>query len=231
MTERIEVHNVFKKYGKKVALSGVSLSFERGKIYGVFGPNGMGKTTLLKVIAGILRPTTGSVLLKNGENELDRRMFISYSPEDGGLYENMRVKDFLDFISHIFYSWSKERESQLVELLDIPLEERIDRLSRGYKARLRVLSALSKKAVFYLLDEPFSGIDPTSRHRIKNAISEYLREGAALIITSHLIGEIESLFDFVYFIDRGEIVLSGDAEELRKQHGTSIEGIYINTFR
>ena len=227
----IEVKHLSKRYGQKIALKDVSLSFEEGKIYGVLGPNGMGKSTLLKTIAGVIRPTSGKVVLKDNEKTLNIREFVSFSPENYGLYENMRVYEFLRFLSRVVSRWSKEKENMLCKMLDIPIKEKIVNLSQGFKARLRVLSALSKESTFYFLDEPFSGIDPTSRHRIKEVIKKGFKDGGAFIITSHLISEIEKLFDYVYFIDRGEITLYGKADELREKYKTSIEGIYIRTFR
>lgn len=230
--KRIEIKNLSKRYGRKLALNNVSLTFVEGKIYGVLGPNGMGKSTLLKTVVGVIRPTSGKIYFKDDKNEIiNRSEILSFSPENYGLYRNMKVTEFLKYISNIVPNWSKEREQNLMNILDIPPKEKIGNLSHGFQARVRVLSALTKECVFYFLDEPFSGIDPTSRYRIKEAIKEHFKHSTSFIITSHLISEIEDLFDYVYFLNRGEIVLEGQADELKKKHNTSIEGIYIKTFR
>ena len=231
MAEELVVRDIWKRYGRKTALSGVSMVLKKGRVYGLLGPNGMGKTTLLKIMAGILRSTRGKVLLDGDEQNHTMRNRIAFSPEDRGLYEYMRVREFLNTLSTVYSNWNKEKEQYFVKLLDIPYDELIRNLSRGFKARVRLLIALSQDAEFYLLDEPLSGIDPTSRQRIKDALRGGFDTDKTFVISSHLIGEIEHLFDYVFFIDRGEIVLEGEADRLREEHGVSIEGLYVKTFR
>lgn len=231
MNEELWVENVWKSYGRKIALRGVNAYFKKGMVYGVIGPNGMGKTTLLKIIAGVLKPTRGRVVLNGRQIVGSLKEKISFSPEDKGLYEYMKVREFLDTLAGIYSSWNRERERHFLKLLDIPERDYIRNLSRGFRARVRLLIALSREADFYLLDEPLSGIDPTSRHRIKEALKSGFDTGKTFVISSHLIGEIEHLFDYVFFINSGEIILEGEADVLREKHGVSIEGLYVRIFR
>lgn len=224
--EAITIKDLYKKFPGVEAIKGVCLKIKEGRCVGLLGPNGSGKSTLLKIITGLQRPTRGKVLIYGEPPSHRTRRFIALLPEEDALYRGMRVREIMDFSRDIYPEWREALSGELLGFLKIPEESRIGNLSRGFRARLKLLLAFSSGARVLLLDDPFMGIDPSSRKHIADTLYNYWRPGAqTLFISTHIIGEIEPLFDYVYFLREGEIILEGEADELRKRYKRSIDGI------
>lgn len=222
----LEFHDVHKHYPGVDALRGVSFTLPRGVVVGLLGANGSGKSTLIKLAAGMLRPNRGRVRVLGLEPGRRTKARVAYLPEVDHLYAWMTVAETLDFVRRFYGDWQPERERLLMEELGLPERQRVGALSKGMRARLRLVLALSRAADLILLDEPLSGIDPPSRSRITRAILAAYRAGEqTLLLSTHEVLETESLFDRVLVLDRGRVVLDGDADSLRGQAGRSIQAL------
>lgn len=223
----IEVRNLFKRYGRHYALRNVSFTLERGKVLGLIGPNGSGKTTLLKILIGITKPTRGYVRINGFEPGPYSRRFIAYVPEVDHLYSWMRVRETFKFYSSFYDDYDEEKARKALELLKLDENWKIQHMSRGQRVRLRIALALSRNAPVLILDEPLSGIDPLSRELILDALIEsYDYANQAVIFSTHLVREAERIFDSIVFLHNGEVIYCGDAEELRRKEGMSVEEFF-----
>ncbi len=230
MTSIMECQAISKKYGSKKVIGSLSVALEQGKIYGLIGPNGMGKSTLIKMMAGILKPTKGRILFNGKKYRRTDRKYVSYMSEQFMLYDFMTVREHMAFASKIFQDWDDSRAERLISLLNISENENIGKLSKGFKTRVQMAMTLSRKSKVYLLDEPLSGIDPSSRERIVQAVLSEFGQDNTFVISTHLIQDVESLLDYVFFMNNGEIVLSGEADELRHKYDGSIRHIFLELF-
>jgi ABC-2 type transport system ATP-binding protein len=232
MTLAVETHAVTKKFpGVGWALQGVDLSLEPGHILGFLGPNGSGKSTFLKILAGIQRATSGQVLVLGLSPGIVTKRRAAYLPEIDHLYRWMTARDAIRFMLAFYKDFDANRASRLLQSLDVPPGQAFGQLSRGQRARLKLVLTLARQADLLLLDEPLSGIDLLSRDRILNAIlAEYRIEDQAIIMATHQIAEAEALFDRVAFIRDGRVLLEGAADDLRAARGRSIEDIYREEF-
>lgn len=227
----VEVHDLSKRFPGSLALRGVSFSLEKGLVLGLIGPNGSGKSTLLKILAGIMRPSHGRVRIFGEAGLVERKSRIAYVAEVDTLYRWMTVRRFLDFCGNLFPDWNYEREPELLDFLQLEPTKKISSLSRGMRVRLKMLQALARDCELLLLDEPLSGIDLISREKIIDVLIETFRMGEQTIIFStHIVSEAERLFDKVILLSEGEIILEGDAEDLRQKHGKSIQDIFKESF-
>ncbi|TZE82572.1 ABC transporter ATP-binding protein [Calorimonas adulescens] len=227
MSDFLKAVNLKKRYSSKWALRGVDLNIEKGRIVGLLGHNGSGKSTLLKIIAGLLKPTEGEVLIDGKRPGLATKGIVSFMPEGSHLYKWMRIKDAISFYREMFDDFNGDKAEDYLKLMALNPEDKITSLSRGMMERLKLLLVLSRNAEIYLLDEPLSGIDPLSRDKIITGILEGYREGeSSIIISTHMVSEIEKIFDEVIFLDHGEVMMSGNADEMRDQRGKSIEDIF-----
>ncbi len=227
----IEFRNVSKRFGPVVALNSVNMEFSAGNITGIFGPNGAGKSTIMKLIAGINYPDQGNVKL-DGENPRAKRESIAYLPEIDHLYPWWTLRQAADFISTFYRDWDCDRYKELLPFLNLHEQMIMGKISKGQRAKCKLLLVLARKAPYLLLDEPFSGIDLLTREEIADAVIKGYREGEqAIIISTHEIDEIESLVEKVVFIDQGRIQLSGDAEQLRMERNKSLVEIMKEVFR
>ncbi len=227
----IEFRNVSKRFGSVVALNDISIDFSAGSITGLFGPNGAGKSTIMKLIAGINYPDQGQVKL-DGDLPRAKRQSIAYLPEIDHLYPWWTLKQAADFISTFYQDWDEHRYTDLIPFLNLDQGMVMGKISKGQRAKCKLLLVLARKAPYLLLDEPFSGIDILTREEIAGALIRGYREGEqAIIISTHEIDEIESLVDKVVFIDQGRIQLWGDAEQLRMEKNKSLVEIMKEVFR
>ncbi len=227
----IEFRNVSKRFGPVVALNSVNMEFSAGNITGIFGPNGAGKSTIMKLIAGINYPDQGDVKL-DGENPRAKRQSVAYLPEIDHLYPWWTLRQAADFISTFYSDWDYGRYKELLPFLNLDEQMIMGKISKGQRAKCKLLLVLARKAPYLLLDEPFSGIDLLTREEIADAVIKGYREGEqAIIISTHEIDEIESLVEKVVFIDQGRIQLSGDAEQLRMERNKSLVEIMKEVFR
>jgi len=227
----VEVQNLWKKFPGSIALKGVTFSLPKGVVLGLIGPNGSGKSTLLKILAGIMKPTQGTVKVFGNTKIIERKSRLAYVPELDCIYRWMTVRRFLDFCGNLFPDWNFERESKLLDFLQLEPSKKVSSLSKGMRVRLKMLQALARDSELLLLDEPLSGIDPASRGKIIDVLIDTFRMGEQTIIFStHIVSEAERLFDRVIMLGEGNIVLEGEAEELRQKYGKSIQEIFKEWF-
>ncbi len=227
----IEFRDVTKKFGYKVALDEVNLKIEKGKIYGLLGPNGSGKTTMIKLINDLLQPTSGEVLIKGEEAGIESKKIISYLPERTYLNMDMKVEELLNFFSDFYLDFDKSKALELLEKLDIAIDARLKTMSKGTKEKVQLIAVMSRKADIYILDEPIGGVDPASRDYILETILNNFNEDSSLIISTHLIADIEKILDEVVFINKGKIVLNENAEEIRTKKKTTIDALFREEFK
>ncbi|MBI6871367.1 ABC transporter ATP-binding protein [Clostridium aciditolerans] len=227
----LEAVKLEKGYFNKKALDGLDLEVKKGKIVGLLGPNGSGKTTFLKIAAGLLRPTGGEILIDGHKPGVHTKSMVSYLPDKDYLFKWMKIKDAIQFFKDFYEDFDEKKAKELLEFMNLDINSKIPTLSKGMSEKLYLTLVLSRKAKIYILDEPLGGVDPTTREKILDAILDNYSEDSSIIITTHLVNDIERLFDDVAFISEGKIVLSGNAEELRNEKGMSIDQLYREVFK
>lgn len=227
----LKINNLTKKYYNKIALRNVSLDFEPGKIYGLLGPNGSGKTTLMKVIAGLHKQSGGTVVINDEELSYKTKAYVSYMPTENFMYENFRVVDILKFYNDMYEDFRYDYAINLVNDIEINLNYKIANLSSGQVGKLKAVIALSRDVDIYMLDEPLNGVDVLARDTIMDIITKSHGENKIIIISTHLVSEVEKILDTVIFLKDGLIEIFGDAEELRQERQLSVEGLYKEVFR
>lgn len=222
---------VTKSFGRLRAIDELSFTIREGAILGLLGPNGSGKSTMLKLIAGLYRPDSGLVTIDGEAPSPKTKAKIAYLPEIDYLYGWMSVQQTLEYVSAFYLDWDKARSEELVKFMGLELTARVSRLSKGMRARLKIVLAMSRSAPVVLLDEPLSGIDPTSRSRVLRAIvSEFRAESQTIVMSTHDVVESEALFDDVLFLKDGRVALTGEAESLREHRGKSIQELFEEVF-
>ncbi|HBQ26773.1 MAG TPA: ABC transporter ATP-binding protein [Syntrophomonas sp.] len=227
----IEFKNVSKSFGSTVALDDVSLVFPRGKIIGLFGPNGAGKSTSIKLIMGLNRPDRGEIRV-DGENPQKKKQDVAYLPEIDHLYPWMNIAQAADFTRTFYADWDEAKYQELIKFLNLQEDMKISKISKGQRAKTKLLLTVSRRAPYLLMDEPLSGIDILTREEIINTLIRDYREGEqTIIISTHEIAEVESLVDEVIFLDRGQVKLSGNAEDLRVERNMSLVELMKEAFR
>jgi len=231
MNTRIEIANLQKRYGRKVVIQDMDLTLESGKVYGLLGPNGQGKTTLIKCIAGLLTPEKGQILINGEMKETRHKGMISMLSEKDLFYKWMTVQDAMNFYETFFEDFDRADCEEMIQFMELVPQEKVEKLSKGMKARLKLALVLSRQAKVYLLDEPLSGIDPVSREKIVETILGRIRDDAVMVISSHMVHAIESLLDEVILIANGKIIAKEEAETIRIEKGISIDDYYLEVFR
>ncbi|WP_411679561.1 ABC transporter ATP-binding protein [Clostridium thailandense] len=220
-----------KGYLNKKALDGIDLEIKKGKIVGLLGPNGSGKTTFLKIAAGLLRPTNGEILIDNHKPGVYTKSIVSYLPDKDYLFKWMKIKDAVDYFRDFYIDFDEKKAKELLKFMNLDINSKIPTLSKGMSEKLYLTLVLSRNAKLYILDEPLGGVDPTTREKILDAILNSYSEDSSIIITTHLVNDIERLFDDVAFISKGKIILTGNAEELRNEKAMSIDQLYREVFK
>lgn len=227
----IEFKNVSKSFGSTVALNDVSLIFPRGKIIGLFGPNGAGKSTSIKLIMGLNRPDRGEVIV-DGQSPHNKKQDVAYLPEIDHLYPWMNIAQAADFTRTFYADWDEAKYRDLIQFLHLKEDMKIAKISKGQRAKTKLLLTVSRRAPYLLMDEPLSGIDILTREEIINTLIRDYREGEqTIIISTHEIAEVESLVDEVIFLDHGKVRLSGNAEDLRVDRNMSLVELMKEAFR
>lgn len=223
--------NITKIYSNKTVLDNISFELESGKILGLLGPNGGGKTTLIKMIAGLIKPTSGEILIDGHQPSLYTRSIVSYLPDVNYLYKWMRINDAIEFFKDFYNDFDEKKVKELLEFMKLHENQKITKLSKGMIEKLNLSLVLSRKAKLYILDEPLGGIDPIARDQIIDALLENYSEDSSMIVSTHLVSDIERLFDDVAFISEGRISLTGNVEELRRDRGKSIDELFREVFK
>ena len=227
----VEFKNLSKNYGTKQALVDVNITFEKGKIYGLLGPNVSGKTTMIKIINDLLQPSGGEILVNGKEPGIESKKIISYLPERTYLNMNMKVSELIQFFKDFYDDFDEEKATKLLEKLKINKTDRLKNMSKGTKEKVQLIMVMSRKAELYILDEPIGGVDPASRDYILDTILTNFNEGASIIICTHLIADIEKILDQVIFINQGKIVLNEDADTIRNKRQTTIDKLFREEFK
>ena len=227
----VECKNVFKSFGNKHILKDVNIKIERGKIIGLLGKNGMGKSTLIKLINDLLTPTSGSILINGEPVGVESKKIISYLPERTYLDKSMTVKQVIKYFKEFYDNFDELKAMELLKDLDLDINEKLSKMSKGMQEKVQLVLVMSRKADLYILDEPLGGVDPATRDYILDTILTNFNEGASVIISTHLISDVERILDEVIFIDKGKIILTGDADKLRKKENASIDEIFRRMFK
>lgn len=230
MNNLVEVNNIYKSIKGKEILRGLSFNLEKGKVLGIMGPNGQGKTTLLNAIEGFLKINNGEIKLDGNNIGFATKGEISYLQDINIFNRSMKIRDAINLYSDFFNDFDRDKMDKYLEFMSLDRNAKIRDLSKGMMEKFNLSLTLSRKAKLFLLDEPISGVDPVSREKILDAILENLSEDSSIIITTHYIGELERIFDEVLFLGDGKVIEYGDAEELRAKHKASIDEIYRKIF-
>lgn len=222
----INCKNVQKKYMSKTAVEDISIDIEKGRIYALLGPNGSGKTTWMKMVAGLIKPTSGYILFEDEPIGVSSKSKVAYMPTEPFYYNYMTIKDVGKYYQDFFEDFDMERYHSLIERMELNPKDKAKELSSGLAAKLKIAATLSRKAKLYMLDEPLNGIDIIAREKIIATILEGYNDDASIIISSHLVDELEKVIDYAIFIKNGKVALQGGAEQLREQNNTSIVELY-----
>lgn len=229
--ELIKCNKLCKEFDHKQILKDVNLTIPRGRIIGLLGKNGMGKTTLLKLINDLLTPTSGEVLINGEKPNINSKKIISYLPERTYLDKSMKVSQILTFFADFYDNFNQAKAIKLLKDLDLDINSKVSKMSKGMQEKLQLILVMSREADLYILDEPLGGVDPATRDYILDTILSNFREGASVIISTHIISDIERILDDVIFIDKGQIVLTSSADDLRKKEKASIDEIFRRSFK
>ena len=226
----IQCEHVKKKYGRKTALADFSAEFETGKIIGLLGPNGSGKTTLIKILAGLLTTEEGVVRIDKTPIGVDTKRIVSYLPERPYLSSAFRVKDIIRTFEEFYEDFDKSVAEQMLQSLHIDTKSRIASLSKGNREKVQLVMVMSRRAKVYLLDEPMGGVDPAARDFILKTILNNYNEEACVLISTHLISDVEKILDEVIFIKDGELVLHESVDRIREEEKKSVDALFREVF-
>ena len=227
----LECRNLSKTYGKEPALHGINLKLERGKIIGLLGPNGSGKTTLIKLANGLLVPTTGEITIDNHKPGTRSKKMVSYLPDKNYLDEDQTVDAIMGLFVDFYEDFDEKKAREMLDKLGIDPTKRLKTLSKGTKEKVQLILVMSRKADLYLLDEPIAGVDPAARDYILNTIISNYNPEAAVVISTHLIADVEHILDDVAFLSRGHLLLQSSADDLRAKEGKSVDAVFREVFR
>ncbi len=227
----LECRELSKNYGPVPALNHVNLAIEPGRIVGLLGPNGSGKTTLIKLANGLLTPTGGEILINGAAPGKDTRSIVSYLPERTCISTWMTVTQLLDFYGDFYADFRRDAALEMLRRLNISEKQRIKQMSKGTREKVQLIMVMSRAAKLYLLDEPIGGVDPATRDYILNTIIANYNPEAAVVISTHLIADVEKVLDDVIFINQGQIVLRSSADAIREEKGMSVDALFREVFR
>ncbi len=220
-----------KSFGGTKALDGVDLTLEPGRIVGLLGPNGSGKTTLLKLANGLLRPSAGKILIDGKEPGVETKKIVSYLPDRACVPDYMTGAQLMAFYGDFYSDFDASAAKAMMERFEIDGRAKIKHMSKGTREKLQLIAVMSRRARLYLLDEPIGGVDPAARDVILGTIIANYDPSATVLISTHLIADVERVLDDILFLKSGKIVLAAPAEELREKHGKSVDEIFREVFR
>lgn len=231
MSVILECKDLTKSYGHQPALKSMNLTLESGRIVGLLGPNGSGKTTLIKLINGLLSSNEGEVLIDGKAPGVETKSMVSYLPERTYLDESKRVVEMIEYFADFYEDFDRPRAENMLTRLSIDPNVRIKTLSKGNKEKVQLILVMSRRAKLYCLDEPIAGVDPAARDYILNTIINNYDEQATILISTHLISDVENILDEVVFIQNGQIRLQGQVEEIRYKQGKSVDELFREVFK
>ena len=217
-------------YGSFTALKNLDLNLERGRFIGLLGPNGSGKTTTIKLLNGLLQPTAGTVTIDGMQPGRGTHSIVSYLPDRACLDENMKVADIIDFFSDFYRDFDRVKATEMLNTLNLSSLSRLKALSKGNREKVQLILTMSRRAQLYILDEPIAGVDPAARDYILNTILANYSEDASVLLSTHLIADIERVLDEVVFLKNGEMVLHESVDTIREEHGKSVDMLFREVF-
>lgn len=227
----VYLDHVTKNYGHEVALMDVSLNIQPGRIIGLLGPNGSGKTTIIKLINGLLQPSLGNIYIHGQLPSPASKKVVSYLPDTTYLNENMKIVDAIRYFQDFYADFNVQRAYQLLNDLHLHPNQKLNSLSKGNKEKVQLILVMSREADLYVLDEPIGGVDPAARDYILRTIIQNRRPNSSVLISTHLIADIEQVLDEAIFINQGRILLHENTTVMRNQHRKSIDEIFRDQFR
>jgi ABC-2 type transport system ATP-binding protein len=231
MSKLIELNGLTKSYSSVTALDNVNLQIESGHIVGLLGPNGSGKTTMIKILCGLLRPTSGTVLVDGHEIGVETKSVISYLPDKTYLDENRTIKQNIELFMDFYQDFDPSRAYNMLGRLGLNPDAKIKTLSKGNKEKVQLILVMSRHAKLYILDEPIAGVDPAARDYILNTIISNYDHEATILISTHLISDVESVLDEVIFLQNGHIALHASANDIKQREGKTIDELFREVFR
>ena len=231
MEQLLNCQALSKRYGYKTALDGISLTLERGRIIGLLGPNGSGKTTLIKLINGLLAPSSGSITINGSAPGPETKKVVSYLPERTYFNSWMKVTDILNFFCDFYEDFDRNRASDMLHRLGIDENDRLGSMSKGTKEKVQLIMVMSRNADLYCLDEPIGGVDPAARDYILHTILSNYSEDATILLSTHLIHDIENVLDHVLFLQNGRLVLNASVDDIRMEQQKSVDILFREVFR
>lgn len=227
----VEYKNIYKSYGNKEVLKDVSFNISPGKIIGLLGPNGSGKSTIIKLMNQLLVCNKGEILINGMEPGVESKKIISYLPERSYLNFDIKVKELISFFKDFYEDFNEKRTYELLKKLKISTNDKLKTMSKGTKEKVQLIMVMSRDADLYILDEPIGGVDPAARDYILSTILNNFKEGSSIIISTHLISDIEKILDEVIFIKEGTVLFQKDADELRNERNMSIDSVFREEFK
>ena len=227
----LQCQGLTKYYGGVLALDHADIAIEPGQIVGLLGPNGSGKTTLIKLANGLLQPSSGSILIDDMTPSPKTHAIVSYLPERIALTDWMNVRQLMDFYGDFYADFQRETAEQMLAQLQLPLGQTVRQMSKGTREKLQLILTMSRKAKLYLLDEPIGGVDPATRDYILHTILSNYNPEAAVVISTHLITDVESILDSVIFLNQGKVVLQSTVDDIRETRGKSVDAYFREVFR
>lgn len=231
MSTILECKNLSKAYGSRTALSQVSLTLEGGHIIGLLGPNGSGKTTFIKLINGLLTPSEGELYIDQNPIGPKSKSVVSYLPDHTYLDNNLRIKELISYFEDFYADFEKDRAYDMLKKLQINPGDKLKTMSKGTKEKVQLILIMSRRAKLYVLDEPIAGVDPAARDYILETILNNYDEDATILISTHLISDIENILDQVIFLKNGQIVLNTSVDNIREQQGKSVDALFREVFK
>lgn len=224
------IEGLTKVYGKTLAVNNLNLIIPRGKIIGLLGPNGSGKTTLIKMMNGLLTPTAGSIMINGMAPGPETKARIAYLPERTYLQSGMKVCDLVEYFEDFYQDFDKNRAFAMLSSLNIPFTAQLKTLSKGTKEKVQLILVMSRRADLFILDEPIAGVDPAARDYILNTIITNYNENASILLSTHLISDIENILDEVIFIRNGQVITHMPVDQIREEYGQSVDAYFRRVF-
>ncbi len=230
MSGLIQINNLNKSYGMKHVINDMNLELEGGKIVGLLGPNGSGKSTLIKMLGGVLKADSGEILIDGKPVSVETKKIVSYLPERTYLSPSMKVKEAIRMFEDFYEDFKRERAEEMLGKLNISVNDTIKSLSKGTREKVQLVLVMSRDAKVYLLDEPMGGVDPAARDYILKTILTNYNENACVLISTHLISDVEKVLDEVVFIQNGNVILNETVDEIRENKGKSVDALFREVF-
>ena len=230
MSDIVQISGLNKSYGYKQIIKDMNLNLEGGNIIGLLGPNGSGKSTLIKILGGVLKPDSGNVTIDGKQIGIDTKRIVSYLPERTYLSPSMKVREAISMFADFYEDFRTERAEEMLNRLNINLNDTIKSLSKGTREKVQLVLVMSRDALVYLLDEPMGGVDPAAREYILKTILSNYNENACVIISTHLISDVEKVLDQVLFIQNGNVILNSTVDEIRDEKKESVDALFREVF-